>query len=195
MNDSEKDLLKALRDGFKGEDLLKTLKGGRIVEVVNRWTHLIRYGIVVGDVVSYIDGGCDNINYLVKTNEENYYINRVLELKPGATMYISMGNNFRLHEEDYIVVYNREKRLTLKDIDYDIEYFMICKGRTGCIVKCDFSGVDYIITRADKQSEYISIEPLETVEKIISSYTIYEIEEEYNNNLVDEDDNFEEYPY
>ena len=171
-------------------ELLKALKPGRIVEVVNKWDNSMQYGIIIGNIISYIyPGGFNNINYMIKSNEENYYINRVLELKDNATIYINMGKNFKLHEEDYNVVYTREERLTLRDIDYDIEYFMISKGRTGCIVKCKFDNTDYIITRADKSSEYISIELLETVERIIGKYTIYETEEEYNNNLVDEDEN------
>ena len=186
-------------------ELLKALKGGRIVEVVSKYTDSIQYGVVIGNIISYIyPGGYDSIKEMVKEykgykeyEDYYYYINRVFELKDDAIAYINTGKDFKLNEEDYNVVYTRKKRLTFEDIDYDIEYFMICKGRTGCIVKCNFDGVDYIITRADKQSEYISIEPLETVKRIINNnYTIYETEEEFNNNLVDEDDNFEnEYPY
>ena len=180
-------------------DLLKALKGGRIVEVISEYNNSTRYGIVIGDIISYIyPGGYDIVRQMVNEHEGDcYYVNRVLELKPDAVICINAGKDFELDEKDYNVVYTRKKRLTFEDIDYDIEYFMICKGRTGCIVKCNFGGVDYIITRADKQSEYISIEPLETVKRIINNnYTIYETEEEYNNNLVDEDDNFEnEYPY
>ena len=186
-------------------ELLKALKGGRIVEVVSKYTDSIQYGVVIGNIISYIyPGGYDSIKEMVKEYEGYkeyedyyYYINRVFELKDDAIAYINTGKDFKLNEEDYNVVYTRKKRLTFEDMDYDIEYFMICKGRTGCIVKCNFGGVDYIITRADKQSEYISIEPLETVKRIVNNnYTIYETEEEFNNNLVDEDDNFEnEYPY
>lgn len=180
-------------------DLLKALKGGRIVEVISEYNNSTRYGIVIGDIISYIyPGGYDIVRQMVNEHEGDcYYVNRVLELKPDAVICINAGKDFELDERDYNVVYTRKKRLTFEDIDYDTEYFMICKGRTGCIVKCNFDGVDYIISRADKQSEYISIEQLETVKRIINNnYTIYETEEEYNNNLEDEDDNFEnEYPY
>lgn len=179
-------------------ELLKALKGGRIVEVISEFANRVQYGVVIGDIISYIyPGGYDSIKEMVNDYGDYYYINRVFELKDDATVFINTGKDFKLKEEDYNVVYTRKKKLTFEDIDYDTEYFMICKGRTGCIVKCNFDGVDYIITRADRSSEYISIEPLETVKKIVNNnYTIYETEEEYNNNLVDEDDNFEnEYPY
>ncbi|MGM9544545.1 MAG: hypothetical protein ACI3T9_06125 [Romboutsia timonensis] len=182
MNDSERGLLE------------KALKGGRIVEVISKWSNSIQYGVVIGDIISYIyPGGYDNIDcFIDNIDEENYYINRVLELKHGATIYVNMGKSFELYEDDYNVVYTREKRLTLKDIDYDIEYFMVGNGRTGYIVKCNFDGVDYIITRTDKLSEYISIETLEILEKVVNNYTIYEREEDYRTNF-DEDDNFEDY--
>ena len=164
-------------------DLLKeALKGGRIVEVVSNWSNSIRYGVVIGDIVAYIyPGGYDNIDYLINDeDEDDYYVNRVLELKHGANICINMSKSFELCECDYNVIYAKKKKLTLQEIDYDIEYLMVINGRIRYIVKCKFNGLDYIISRKDRLSEYIIIDPLKKFERE-TSYVIYENEEDYDN--------------
>lgn len=173
-------------------ELLKALKGGRMVEVISEYTDRIQYGVVIGDIISYIyPGGYDSIKEMVNEYGDYYYINRVFELKDDAIVYINTGRDFKLNEEDYNVVYTRKKRLTFEDIDYDVEYFIVCEGSPEYIIKCKIDGIDYIISRVDKSSKFTSIEPLEPLK--ILKYDIYETKEKYNNNLVDEDDNFEEY--
>ena len=169
MNDLERSLLK------------EALKGGRIVEVVSNWSNSINYGVVIGDIISYIyPGGYDNIDELVENkDEDNYYVNRVLELKHDAKMYINMGKSFGLYEGDFNVVYTRKKRLTLEEIDYDIEYLMVGNGRMRYIVKIKLDGVDYIISRRSKLEEYIVIDPLKKFEEA-GNYIIYENEEDYD---------------
>ena len=163
MNDSERSLLR------------EALKGGRIVEVIDEWSKIIQYGVVVGNIVSYIyPGGYDDIDSLVNEEEDIYYVNRVLELKHDAKMYINIGKEFNLHEDDYNVVYTKKKELTLQEINYDVEYLMIDNGRTRYIVKIKLNGVDYIISRRDKLSAYIIIDPVEKFEK--ENYAIYESE-------------------
>ena len=163
MNDSERSLLR------------EALKGGRIVEVIDEWSKIIQYGVVVGNIVSYIyPGGYDDIDSLVNEEEDIYYVNRVLELKHDAKMYINIGKEFNLHEDDYNVVYTKKKELTLQEINYDVEYLMIDNGRTRYIVKIKLNGVDYIISRRDKLSAYIIIDPVEKFEK--ENYAIYENE-------------------
>lgn len=167
-------------------DLLKeALKGGRIVEVVSNWADSIYYGVVIGDIISYIyPGGYDDIDYLIDNeDEDNYYVNRVLELKHGAKMYINMGKSFGLNEDDFDVIYAKKKRLTLEEIDYDVEYFMVSNGRARYIIKTKLNGVDYVISRRSKSDEYIIIDPLKKFEEA-GSYIIYENEEGY-----DEQDN------
>lgn len=179
-----------MNDDAKRE-LLKALKGGRIVEVISEYTDRVQYGVVIGNIISYIyPGGYDSIKSMVNEYGDYYYINRVFELKDDAIVYINTGRDFKLNEEDYNVVYTREKRLTLKDIDYDIEYFTVCEGSSWYIVKCKIDGVDYIISRADKSSKYIRIEPLESleiIEKTANNYAIYETEEEYHNSYLNAD--------
>ena len=169
MNDLERSLLK------------EALKGGRIVEVVSNWSNSINYGVVIGNIVSYIyPGGYDSIDELVENkDEDNYYVNRVLELKHDAKMYINMGKSFGLYEGDFNVVYTRKKRLTLEEIDYDIEYLMVGNGRMRYIVKIKLDGVDYIISRRSKLEEYIVIDPLKKFEEA-GNYIIYENEEDYD---------------
>ena len=163
MNDSERSLLR------------EALKGGRIVEVIDEWSKIIQYGVVVGNIVSYIyPGGYDDIDSLVNEEEDIYYVNRVLELKHDAKMYINIEKEFNLHEDDYNVVYTKKKELTLQEINYDVEYLMIDNGRTRYIVKIKLNGVDYIISRRDKLSAYIIIDPVEKFEK--ENYAIYESE-------------------
>lgn len=164
-------------------DLLEeALKGGRIVEVVSNWSHSIRYGVVIGDIVAYIyPGGYDDIDYLVDDEDgDNYYVNRVLELKHGANININVGKSFELCECDFNVVYAKKKKLTLEEIDYDVEYLMVIDSRIRYIVKYKFNSVDYIISREDKLDEYISIDPLKKFEKE-TSYVIYKNEEDYDN--------------
>ena len=164
-------------------DLLEeALKGGRIVEVISNWSHSIRYGVVIGDIVAYIyPGGYDNVDYLIDDEDgDNYYVNRVLELKHGANICINMGKTFELCECDYNVIYAKKKKLTLEEIDYDVEYLMVIDGRIRYIVKYKFNGVDYVISREDKLDEYISIDPLKKFERE-TSYVIYENEEDYDN--------------
>ena len=163
MNDLQRGLLK------------EVLKGGRIVEVIDEWSKIIQYGVVVGNIVSYIyPGGYDSIDSLVNEEEDIYYVNRVLELKHDAKMYINIGKEFNLHEDDYNVVYTKKKELTLQEINYDVEYLMIDNGRTRYIIKIKLNGVDYIISRRDKLSAYIIIDPIEKFEK--ENYAIYESE-------------------
>ena len=163
MNDLERSLLK------------EALKGGRIVEVVSNWSNSINYGVVIGDIVSYIyPGGYDDVDYLVNDeDEDNYYVNRVLELKHGARININMGKSFGLYEGDFNVVYTRKKRLTLEEIDYDIEYLMINNGRMRYIIKTKLNGDDYVISRRSKLDEYIIIDPLKKFEEV-GDYIIYE---------------------
>ena len=163
-------------------DLLKeALKGGRIVEVVSNWSNSINYGVVIGDIVSYIyPGGYDDLDYLIDNeDEDNYYVNRVLELKHGARMNINMGKSFGLCESDFNVVYTRKKRLTLEEIDYDIEYLMVGNGRIRYIIKTKLNGVDYVISRRSDSDEYIIIDPLKKF-KEAGNYIIYENEEDYD---------------
>ena len=160
-------------------DLLKeTLKGGRIVEVVSKWSHSIRYGVVIGDIVSYIyPGGYDDLDYLIDNeDEDNYYVNRVLELKHGAKMYINISKNFELNEDDFNVVYARKKRLTLQEIDYDVEYLMVNNGRMRYITKIKLKGFDYVVSRRSDSDKYIIIDPLKKFEEA-GNYIIYENED------------------
>ena len=169
MNDLERSLLK------------EALKGGRIVEIVSNWSNSINYGVVIGDIISYIyPGGYDSIDELVENkDEDNYYVNRVLELKHGARININTGKSFGLCESDFNVVYTRKKRLTLGEIDYDIEYLMVGNGRMRYIIKTKLNGVDYVISRRDKLDEYIVIDPVKKFEEA-GSYIIYENEEDYD---------------
>lgn len=169
MNDLERSLLK------------EALKGGRIVEIVSNWSNSINYGVVIGDIISYIyPGGYDSIDELVENkDEDNYYVNRVLELKHGARININTGKSFGLCESDFNVVYTRKKRLTLGEIDYDIEYLMVGNGRMRYIIKTKLNGVDYVISRRSKLDEYIVIDPVKKFEEA-GSYIIYENEEDYD---------------